>query len=83
MPQTTMTTSNGRNGVTAGSSRVTVRTEWGQFVGRFEVPSRQPRMYLKKHARGEYAKKLRQLEAIARQMERNHAGSGQLPLLVA
>ena len=83
MPQITMTTSNGRNGVTPGRSRVTVRTTWEQIVGAFEVPSRQPRMYLKKHTRGEYARKLRQLEALARQLERDHNKGGQLPLLVA
>ena len=83
MARSTMTTSYGRNGITPGRSRVTVRTEWEQIVGSFEVPSRQPRMYLKKHTRGEYARKLNQLQALARQLERDHAKGGQLPLLVA
>lgn len=82
MPVVTMTTSNGRNGVTPGRSRVTVRTVWLQVVGQFEVPSRQPREYVKKHPKGRYACRLRQLEELAKQLERD-AGGGQLPLLVA
>lgn len=83
MPIVTATTANARNGITSGRSRVTVRTEWLLLVGSFEVPSRMPRAYLKKHTRGTYAKKMRHLEAVARKLERDQHHGNQLPLLIA
>lgn len=82
MPIVTMTTANGRNGITPGKSRVTIRTDWLQVVDRFEVPSRQPRKYLDKHSGGQYAARLRKAERLARQIEKTNQ-TGQLPLLVA
>lgn len=82
MPKVTCTTGNERNGVTPGRSRVTVRTDFDMVVDRFEIPSRMPRMYFKKHPRGEYAKRKNRAEKIAQQLERNYQ-NGQMPLLVA
>lgn len=78
----TCTTANGRNGVRAGCSRVTIKTEWGQVVAQFEVPSRQPRKYLDAHPRGQYAQRVKRAEQIAKQLEKEYQ-HGQLPLLVA
>lgn len=78
----TCTTANGRNGVRAGCSRVTIRTDWEKVVDQFEVPSRQPRKYLEEHPRGQYAQRAKRAEQIAKQLEKEYQ-CGQLPLLVA
>lgn len=82
MPKVTTTTANARNGITPGRSRVTIRTDFGALVDRFEIPSRMPKMYFLKHPRGEYARRKNRAETLARKLEKDHQ-AGQLPLLVA
>lgn len=82
MAKFTCTSSNNRNGVTAGRTRVTVYTDFMAVVDRFEIPTRQARKYFKKHPHGEYARRLREADALAKQLEREYQ-RGQMPLLIA
>jgi len=81
VPKITCTSANGRNGVTPGRTRVTVKTDYMVLVDCFEVPSRQARNYLQEHRAGVYARRLESAEKLAQQLERDNA-RGQMPLLV-
>lgn len=63
----TQTNGNKRNNISG--SRITIRTDDGEMVDQFEVPTRWGRKYCEEHPNGQYGQRYQRAIATCRELE--------------